>query len=293
MSHITRKSVKEMIIPDGTLKTVAFLCYRDKSKDIRFAGTCFFVKDRDSETGLSFPYTVTALHVINGIREKSSDGIVLLRFNRKDGGTEYIEKHVSQWVAAPQDEEVIDVAVIEYAPDATIYDILYIETGIIVSQELITDNSVELGNEIVIAGLFVNHDGGKRNAPIIRYGNIAMIPENKINTKFGLMTGYLIESRSIGGLSGSPVFVWTDRPITRKTETGSISSQMILLLGLVHGHYEAIVPHIDEAVEDSIKDESVNMGIAIVIPATKILQTIYENDELKHSRKIRIEKEKG
>lgn len=278
-----------MIIPEGTLKTVAFICYRDQNHKIRFAGTAFFITEHDDKADITFPYTVTALHVIEQIRRNSVDGMVLLRLNKREEGYEYVEKHESEWKAPKQDEEFIDVAVIEYAPDSTSYDILYIATSNIASQDLITNKSVELGNETATVGLFANHDGGKRNVPIIRYGNIAMIPENKIKTEFGSMIGYLIESRSIGGLSGSPVFVWTDKHITRKTETGRISSQMILLLGLVHGHYDVIVPATDEVVEDSFKQEHINLGIAIVVPATKILQTISENDDLKRSRKERIE----
>ena len=54
--------------------------------------------------------------------------------------------------------------------------------------------------------------GRDRNFPIVRTGHIAMMPDEKIpKVKIGDWEGnadaYLIESRSIGGWSGSPVFV--------------------------------------------------------------------------------------
>ncbi len=37
-------------------------------------------------------------------------------------------------------------------------------------------------------------------------GNIAMMPDEPVRTSIGMMESYLIEVRSIGGLSGAPRF---------------------------------------------------------------------------------------
>jgi hypothetical protein len=82
---------------------------------------------------------------------------------------------------------------------------------------------------------------------------------------------HLIEARSIGGLSGSPVFV--NLGFFRPTSDGI---GKVYWLGLMHGHWD-IDPSPDEFEEDDSSvplKERVNMGIAIVIPSYKILEIL-------------------
>jgi hypothetical protein len=75
----------------------------------------------------------------------------------------------------------------------------------------------------------------------------------------------LIEARSIGGLSGSPAFVF---------ETVPVGIGTFYLLGLMHGHWD-IPPQMKN--DFKINPElfgRVNMGIAIVVPAKKILEVL-------------------
>ena len=58
--------------------------------------------------------------------------------------------------------------------------------------------------------------------------NIAMIPDEPVTTSLGDIKAYLVEARSIGGLSGSPAFV---------RETGAEGTGSFYLLGLMHGHW--------------------------------------------------------
>ena len=81
------------------------------------------------------------------------------------------------------------------------------------------------------------------------------------------MEAYLIESRSIGGLSGSPVFAVDHK------------NRRVLLLGLIQGHYDVkdeIL--IDSAVSDSSIPAGINTGIAIITPATKLLEIVERED---------------
>ena len=75
------------------------------------------------------------------------------------------------------------------------------------TEKVIKENEIEVGEEVFVTGLFSHHHGQSKNIPIVRVGNISAMPEEKIQTKEHLMDAYLIEARSIGGLSGSPVFV--------------------------------------------------------------------------------------
>ena len=78
----------------------------------------------------------------------------------------------------------------------------------VATDKVINDNAIGVGDEVFLTGLFANHIGQQRNLPIIRVGNIALMPEEPVqHPSLGPIDAYLIEARSIGGLSGSPVFV--------------------------------------------------------------------------------------
>lgn len=92
---------------------------------------------------------------------------------------------------------------------------------------------------VIITGLFSYHHGNKKNLPIVRTGTIAMIPDEMILTeKFGNMEGYLIECRSISGISGSPVFVLKPTSIELNGHQVLTSRVSLYLLGLIHGHWD-------------------------------------------------------
>ena len=94
------------------------------------------------------------------------------------------------------------------------------------------------------------------------------MPDEPIETRRGnLLPPYLVEARSIGGLSGSPVFWY--RGLGRVKSGGwqfSPSGPLFYLLGLVHGHFaeKEIGWDSNESVLDVGDTRSINMGIAIV-----------------------------
>jgi len=87
---------------------------------------------------------------------------------------------------------------------------------------------------------------------------------------------YLIESRSIGGLSGSPAFV-------RQTVPGGMGS--FYLLGLMHGHWDIPPEQKNDLLMSGDYFGRVNMGIAIVITAKKILEVLYHPELVERRQK--------
>ena len=96
-----------------------------------------------------------------------------------------------------------------------------------------------------------------------------------VATRCGDMEAYLIEARSIGGLSGSPVFVNLG---TSRLKDGQVHLSTrrynFHLLGLMHGHWDVPLLEVDGTSEDSVGQRKVNMGIGIVVPAKKILEAL-------------------
>jgi hypothetical protein len=277
---------ERMKVPDEIRKCVVFICYR-KAGEIRLGGSAFFVAVGLEDTEQSAVYLITAAHVINGIAAESDDQTVYLRVNMRDGkGVQLVTIEAKHWIR----HNTADVAACPLVPRQDIADYLIYPLRSAATEQVIAEEQIGVGEEVFITGLFVNHYGRQANRPIVRVGNIALMPEEKVSTRFGDIDAYLIEARSIGGLSGSPVFVhlgWL-RNKDGKHKFSTSPAGVFYLLGVMQGHWESAVPRHDTLAED-LDRESVNMGIAIVVPALKIIELLDE-PEFKTARDEMVKK---
>ena len=124
-----------------------------------------------------------------------------LRLNTKDGQIRFCRTHVNGWRVHPTDSTV-DVAIhARGVPDGV--DSLSIKTDMAATASVRERFAIGVGDEVCITGLFHPHEGKRKNIPIVRAGNIAAMPEEKVFTeRYGYIDAYLIEGRSIGGISG-------------------------------------------------------------------------------------------
>ncbi len=229
---------------------------------LSFQGTAFFVSvPSESTQGWNYVYLVTAKHVAMKLEGQT----FMVRINTKDGKSALVKGEGTKWWYHATDESV-DVALIPFLPPEE-FEYKHIPTTMFLLDETIRDKSIGTGDEVFITGLFAHLTGSARNLPIVRMGNIAMMPGEPVPSKeFGDIEAYLIEARSIGGLSGSPAFV-------RETVTTGLGA--FYLLGLMHGHWDIPPQSKKNAVRvDEDTYGRVNMGIAIVIPAKKILEVL-------------------
>lgn len=262
-----------MIIPDEVRKCVVYLGTESGNgsppKNIKYGGTGFFVgvgakKVRDA----SFMFLVTAKHVADALEGRK----VWIRANRRDGTSMNLKiNDTPKWFFHPTDKAA-DIALIPVSLDPQIFDFAVLPTAMFLTEQMRIEKGIGIGDAVFITGLFVYHHGFAKNIPILRTGNIAMIPDERIPIKnFGDMEAYLIEARSIGGLSGSPVFTLARSP----------GQATIVLMGLMHGHWDVHAETvIDKISQDAGIRAGVNVGIAIVTPASKIMEVV-EGDELR------------
>jgi hypothetical protein len=228
----------------------------------------------------AFYYLVTAKHVARELQGKE----FVLRANNKDGTAIVFESPADdavRWHFHPTDENA-DVAVFPWSPQISDKGIDYmpLSTRTFLGSEAFGPEGIGIGDEVCVVGLFSFREGQSKNHPMARIGNIAMIPDERIKTKIGPMDAYLIEARSIGGMSGSPVFVAIkDKP----PEDFTIRTTWALL-GMIHGHWERP--------PTSLNETTVNMGIAIVTPAQKILD-ILNCDEVAEVRREVLARDLG
>jgi len=265
-----------MLVPDEVRKCVVFICY-NSTKGFRLAGTGFFTSVPSSIPERIHVYLATAKHVIKKIEATSIDNKISIRINQRDNKpSKLIYSDLTGWKYHPS-ESNIDVAVLPWAPDPSVYDFRSVPSEMAVTQEVITKEGIGCGDEVFLTGLFGSHYGKQRNLPIIRIGNIATMPEEKVVTKeMGEIEAYLIEARSIGGLSGSPVFVHIS---SLRNGALRLGGEPIYWLGMVHGHYD--LPELDSldvTSEDNLVNLIINMGVAIVVPSTKILEVLNQRE---------------
>lgn len=281
--YLGNKDEALMLVPPEVRKCVVFIIYKNKfTKADTLAGTAFFVSIQE-ESGLDFVYLITAKHIIEGIEEKSLDNKVYLRINQKDKPSITLSSSLNQWkfhpsLSKPANKPMyIDVAALAWAPSVEIYDCLFIPSTMAVTTDVISKEGVGCGDEVFITGLFSQHFGLQRNLPIIRIGNIACMPEEPVHTtKYGPIEAYLVEARSISGLSGSPVFLHLSGVRKGSLKLGRKS---IYWLGLIHGHFDLRDMEVGDTIaQDNLYSLAINMGIAIVVPVSKVLEVLTQNE---------------
>jgi hypothetical protein len=259
----------------------------------RTLGTAFLVAkslDDSDEDILSWQrsperyvsYLVTAGHVI---RNRVSETIYI-RVNTRGINTTTFELMPhrldiptlkNDWEFHPNDKET-DVAVYHLNIPFQDLFITAVPYATLIPHHYITQENIGSGDEVFFIGLFTGHEGNEWVEPIIRFGHISlMLPFQKIevylkrtDSEPAPIEAYLVEARSHGGVSGSPVFLYWP-PLQRGqryTGAAMYRQPLPLILGLVFGQYE----------NDNPPDggDTINSGIAIVIPAEKIRETIMQ-----------------
>src|SRR5258708_16347354 len=215
--------------------------------------------------------------------------------NLRGGGAMFVASHATHWRFHPTEPDLVDVAVAAFnlTPDAHLH---CVETTIFLTDTHIKEGKIGPGDEVVIVGLFTKLEGQSKNIPLVRVGNLAMLPDKgellpvKIGDSFRNLEIYLIEARSIGGLSGSPVFVRETLEFSAnvKDAHGTPVNRLFhvpgafYLLGLACRHWEIDKQNRNQVIFPSTNPrtnpDAVNLGIAIIVPAKKIHEVIDHPD---------------
>jgi len=296
-------------VPVELLKCVVFLGYINEAGKEKFGGSAFWISrpgPDDLKHEYRPAYLVTAAHVIKDMQNDMAhnDTRVRIRVNLVNGGQTWIDTSIRFWKFHP-DYPNVDLAVLKTELDNSTIDHAAWPLEFLIKKdsvdENLSDRRVGLGDELFFAGLFWPHKGENRNIPVVRIGNVAALREEPVLNRDGhLMDAYLVESRSIGGLSGSPVFF--DLFTAKRTQPptwgymaaahANDSPSRFPLFGIVHGHFDWEDKEPDTAMDRSQKKLGVNMGIAIVIPAEKIIDLLdqFGEEEEKEADEFRERK---
>jgi hypothetical protein len=269
-----------MLVPRDYWEATAFLCHADDTGRLVPKGTAFFVATTDRQ-GVR---VITAGHNVEYAR--ASGKPLHLRVNRK-GVAEDLECPDATWA----ESSATDLAACEFPGDPSAYEIKVLTEDLIVSDEKAAELRIGPGDEIFFCGLFSEHPGTKRSQPIVRYGNVSMMPGEKVRIRRPgggerSIDAYLAETRSWGGQSGSPAFVYfpPDRElgvVTLPAWEGEPGAGGVLdskahphLLGVVQGHFDISQ---DVAYQGEFAGRvAINAGIAVIIPGQQVLDLLRE-----------------
>jgi hypothetical protein len=220
---------------------LAFYLYpsEDAAKAGKQAGGCGFVilKPFDRLTTRGALILITNKHVVQ-------QGHRFVRLNRADG--------------SPPD--VVEIEDNHYFPHRGPHDVAAIlgignDTSHQIRRHIAYDQlfdsakaakdeyDIGIGDDTIMVGRFIGHDGKEINRPSIRFGNISVDVGNMYNTEAGYdEESYAVEMKSKPGYSGSAVLVYTLRGSSqRKSE----NKEFVMCLGVNWGHIVEARPLLD------------------------------------------------
>ncbi|HUE74402.1 MAG TPA: hypothetical protein VMP01_26200 [Pirellulaceae bacterium] len=289
-----------MLINENIRKCVAFAGVRGPS-DYTILGTAFFVVHRIEGTDMHELYMATARHVVESAWEKSIDGAAYFRLNEKAGTSTWVRIPRGDWEFHEDDK--IDAAIgrLHCLGDDDFvekFDHSAVGEEMFLTQEAIEGLRIRPGENLFFPGLFCRFPGNQANLPILRTGTIAALPTEQTRTSRGLARVYLAELRSIGGHSGSPVFVHLDheawlQAVRSEEFKNSRYLESYPFLGMVHGFFpiraDQFAPIVsDGSTETAARAEDYNSGIAAIVPASDIMHVLHQ-PALLDSRRITSE----
>lgn len=267
-------------IPTEIKKVIGFIYAKNDKGKIAPDGTGFFVGVSDSISKKTAVYFVTAKHVLKN--QNSFLDTIYVRLNRRDSLSETRSLPLSTTGKTKNvfthNDETVDIAVIPVRPDPTIFDYLTLPTEMLTNKKSFKELNIREGSDVFFTGMFTPFLGNKKIFPIVRFGRVALITDEKIPWGNEMTDLYLIESSSYGGNSGSPVFFYLG---TDRGDGGIVIGQpQLKLAGIMKGYFGENSPiKIIETQKTPVSDR--NLGIAAVVPSYFLEEILFSAELIK------------
>jgi hypothetical protein len=164
-------------------------------------GTGFLVGvPSEQHKDIAYLYAVTNRHV-------ACEGFPVIRLNTQYGDTEPVPLTVRHWRSHDDGD---DIAIAHLGGiDSTRFRFTIIPQRMFLTEASVREQNIRPGDECFMVGRFIGHEGRQRNQPSVRFGNISMMPLEPVRHDDGKdHFVFFVETRSLAGFSGSPVFVY-------------------------------------------------------------------------------------
>lgn len=252
-------------------KTVVFI---GVERDGRFlpVGTGF-IGTYPAYEDQSFYFLITADHVVEMIVGDS----MWIRVNRRDGGCSTIR--------IPKSDRDIcyknDISVSGFDPDHNLFDFKSVRLDREHLEAQRKKWEWDIGDEVAVVGLYGSHFGQLKNVPITRIGHIALMPGEPVISYRGELPAYLVEGKSISGLSGSPVFLNAPMWRIKDEKIAFLPKELIFPIGMVLG-YHSVESNEDQIPVPAIQGDPIeqgplvdrNTGLTTVVPIERVTEML-------------------
>lgn len=174
-------------IPPEIKSAAAFVYVPDAKGQLQPIGTGFFVsKPAGKDPNSVYIHFVTAKHVLQKTDKAGNKcwrSSFTLRLNKKDGG--YAEAPLlitasgkKQTVFTHTDPNV-DLAAVPILPNTKTIDFKTVPASWLTTKQDFQDLNISEGHEVFFTGLFSAYHGYKKNHPIVRFGRVALVTDEK------------------------------------------------------------------------------------------------------------------
>ena len=266
-------------VPPEVKKVIAFIFVPGKDGNLIPQGTAFLIGVKHPQKpDESFAYLVTAKHVLLTNDKKSWLPAVFVRLNKKDGSSDMLRFDLifegPKKNVFTHEDSTVDLAVIPAVPDQQKYDFRFLPEEMITTKEDYLKLNIREGSDVFFTGLFIPHVA-QRNYPIVRFGKVALVSDERI--EFGGVEAelYLMKANAYSGNSGSPVFFYFGAE--REPGTLTLGQPVLKLAGVISGRFNDVLP-VQVVQTDAVPIVTPSLGIAGVVPAYKLHDILFGED---------------
>jgi hypothetical protein len=224
-------------------------------------------------------YAVTNDHIIHQCP--------VVRLVKEDGQPSVLPGTAADWQSHPDGDDIAIRSLGALPGD----ELWYIQDELHLTEADLSPQAIGPGDDCLMVGRYINHDLRQFDRPVLRFGNLAMLPEIIRQEKRGFdQESFLVDMRSHAGFSGSPVYVYYETLLARdllpdkaqdmdydafRDATWSTGIGQLWLLGIDWGH----LPIRGDVLDDQkrrIGRMEVNGGMTGVVPAWKLTDLLNE-----------------
>jgi hypothetical protein len=273
---------EKMHIDNQFIHCAAFLGMTTTDDRFSIHGTCFFL--RTEENDLIFTSLISAKHVVRDYFALRPGRSLAVRVQRKTGlMPKQFDTGPGDWIDHP--DAKVDIAVCEvpwrmWNEDDDLEIIALTVPDFTQLERDLSQSGFGLGSEIFIPSAYIHVPGETQNIPVVRFGRVAAMPSEPLWVLSPTPPAFLMETRSLGGMSGAPVLFHTDpyRMGPRQsapTDPGNstLRTYPAFLIGIHIGTYPGQFR--SDWTEDIVgADERFNSGISIVLPVAQITEAV-------------------
>lgn len=137
---------------------------QDAKESSQAGGSGFLIGYKDSIQEPKHIYAVTNAHVV-------IDGFTTIRLNAEHE-TATVETKTSDWIMDPDGDDLA-ITLLPVQPN---HEYKYFYSDVLLDETGAKEHGIGPGDDVFMIGRLIAHSGTKRNLPVARFGNIAMLP---------------------------------------------------------------------------------------------------------------------